>query len=275
MMNPPYVVATAPIPSPMLSPVQVDGSNMVTLSDAKISMLLDQGFTKGLVETLVRSVKDFPLRIWVVDNSGSMQASDGRRIVPTKSRNDVRFVECTRWEEIKDCVKYHMELTALLSAPASFRLLNHPGYSVGSSQIDVAQMGESNIRNEVSIGMNIMDKTQPKGVTPLIPHIQEISKVINYLAPQLVSEGKRVAVIIATDGLPTDSQGTHSPSIVRDFVDSLKVLEGLPVWLVIRLCTNESGVVVCYFRFHNCLLIWFKIVMKFIFILGFRSSTTT
>jgi len=267
--HPPYIVAAelvrpspTAVPLPILTPANVDGSDMMTLSDAKMSTLLDQGFTKGLIETLIRSVKDFPLRIWVVDNSGSMQASDGRRIIPTKSRNDVRFVECTRWEEIKDCVKYHMELTALLVAPTSFRFLNHPGYTAGSSQIDIAQMGENFIRQEVSQGMSIIDKTQPKGVTPLVPHIQEIAKIIQSLTPQLAVEGKRVSVVIATDGLPTDNQGTHNDSVVRDFVNALKELEGLPVWLVIRLCTNESNIVVrCIFTISNVLYFHFNSII--------------
>jgi len=250
-MNPlPYVVVRAePVGSQLPAvPLRVPGVNVdtpeMTLSASQVSVLLDQGFTKGLVESLQRSVKDFPLRIWVVDNSGSMQASDGNRLVPTKSKNDVRFVPCTRWEEIKECVKYHIEMAALLRAPTSFRLLNHPGYTVGQSQIDIAQTGEDMIRQEVSQGMTVMDNTQPKGVTPLAPHIREIAKVVQSLTPQLVSEGKRVSVVIATDGLPTDNQGTHSETVRQDFVSSLKELEGLPVWLVIRLCTDENGVVV-------------------------------
>ena len=242
--HPPNTVMRAELAGSSPPAVPLPFLNENAISDAQISMLLDQGFTRGLVESLLRSVHDFPLRIWVVDNSGSMQASDGHRLVPTKSKNDVRFVESTRWEEIKECVKYHIEMVALLRAPTSFRLLNHPGYTVGSSQIDIAQTGEDMIRQEVMQGITIIDRTQPKGVTPLAPHIREISKVVQSLTPQLVSEGKRVAVVIATDGLPTDNQGGYNETVRRDFVDSLKELEGLPVWLVIRLCTDENDVVV-------------------------------
>ena len=39
-------------------------------------------------------------RIWIVDNSGSMQKTDGHRLVETGKRHHVKFVECSRWEEI-------------------------------------------------------------------------------------------------------------------------------------------------------------------------------
>ena len=39
-------------------------------------------------------------RIWIVDNSGSMQKTDGHRLVETGKRQHVKFVECSRWEEI-------------------------------------------------------------------------------------------------------------------------------------------------------------------------------
>jgi hypothetical protein len=239
----PYIVAHAePVGSPRPTdplpvPLRAFESPVKTLPDAKINMLLDQGYSKGLVQSISRSVQDLPLRIWIVDNSGSMQNADGRRMLATKSKNDFRYVDSTRWEELKECVKYHVELAHLLRAPTSFRLLN------GSSQFDIAQAGEE-VQGEVVNAMSILDRTQAQGVTPLTAHIREIAQIILCLSPQLVSENKRVTVVIATDGVPTDYQGTHDEITTRDFVAALKELEGLPVWLVIRLCTNENQVVV-------------------------------
>jgi hypothetical protein len=55
-----------------------------------------------------------------------------------------------------------------------------------------------------------------------------------------------VAIIIATDGLPTDSEGYGGDEVLAEFVQALKSLEGLPVWLVIRLCTDEKKVTAFY-----------------------------
>lgn len=40
-------------------------------------ILNDQGFTKGLIESINRSNDVFPQRYWVIDNSGSMATADG------------------------------------------------------------------------------------------------------------------------------------------------------------------------------------------------------
>lgn len=55
-----------------------------------------------------------------------------------------------------------------------------------------------------------------------------------------------MAIIIATDGLPTDAEGYGGGEVLNEFVQALKSLEGLPVWLVIRLCTDEKKVTSFY-----------------------------
>jgi hypothetical protein len=56
-----------------------------------------------------------------------------------------------------------------------------------------------------------------------------------------------VALILATDGLPTDAQGYGGDDITQEFVSALKALEGLPVWIVIRLCTDDKNIT----KFYN------------------------
>jgi len=68
------------------------------------------------------SLQTFAKRIWIVDNSGSMQKTDGHRLVETGQRQHVQFVPCSRWEEITECVCYHIQLAGLLQAPTSFRV---------------------------------------------------------------------------------------------------------------------------------------------------------
>ena len=51
---------------------------------------------QGLAHSMAINRSKFPLRIWVVDNSGSMQIPDGHRILATKNRNDMKFVACSR-----------------------------------------------------------------------------------------------------------------------------------------------------------------------------------
>jgi len=144
-------------------------------------------------------------------------------------------------------VNYHVEMAGLLEAETWFRLLNDPGPGVGPEQFEVANSTNSRSTNdEIRGALDIMSKAHPGGVTPLTEHISEIYQVVESLRPQLEAEGKKVAIILATDGLPTDNQGVHNESIRNQFVESLRRLEGLPVWLVIRLCTDEDHVVDFY-----------------------------
>ena len=50
-----------------------------------------------------------------------MITADGHRII-SSSNDDVQIVNTTRWNEIKETVEYHIQLSALLQAPTSFRV---------------------------------------------------------------------------------------------------------------------------------------------------------
>jgi hypothetical protein len=78
------------------SRVVVPRSSGKHLVDKEVRNLQSQGYTNGLIQALAKNTQVFPLRIWVVDNSGSMAAGDGHRIVATHRQQDVRFVTCSR-----------------------------------------------------------------------------------------------------------------------------------------------------------------------------------
>lgn len=89
-------------------------------------------------------------------------------------------------------------------------------------------------------------RSSPNGVTPLADHVREIRDNIKTMEPSLLQDGTKVVVVLATDGLPTDYRGMCDQRTKREFVETLRSLEGLPVWVVIRLCTDEDDVVEFY-----------------------------
>uniref|UniRef100_A0A7S1GJZ3 VWFA domain-containing protein n=1 Tax=Cyclophora tenuis TaxID=216820 RepID=A0A7S1GJZ3_CYCTE len=212
------------------------------IDDYQINVLMDQGFTRGLAQSLAANNEVFQYRIWVVDNSGSMNQPDGHRIVDTIDNTTVKIVEATRWEEIRECVNYHVKAARLLNAPTTFRLLNDPGRLVGPQQFGVAETPDQD-EHEV---MRIMQKVHPTGSTPLTSHIKEIHRAVSDMTSQLRATGRKVVIVIATDGLPTDEFGVSGAYQQKQFVDCLRLLEGLPVWVVVRLCTDEDEVVNFY-----------------------------
>mmetsp|Transcript_13521 Transcript_13521/g.31429 ORF Transcript_13521/g.31429 Transcript_13521/m.31429 type:complete len:311 (-) Transcript_13521:413-1345(-) len=174
-----------------------------------------------------------------------MKKADGHRIVDTANRNYVKIVSSTRWEEIRECVSYHIHMAGLLRTPTRFRLLNNPGASVGPQEFGIAEIVES-IPDDEHKAMAIMHGAHPRGCTPLTYHIQEIHMIVSSMADELRREGRKVAIVIATDGLPTNEHGVGGSHVSQQFVESLRMLEGLPVWVVIRLCTDEDHIVNFY-----------------------------
>lgn len=239
--------ATAPASAPPEEEDIVFQPSSKTLGgDAHIyETLKQQGFTTGMVDALLKNKKSFPLRIWVVDNSGSMRAADGQRIADTSTNSSVTLEKCTRWAEIVETVQYHARMSGLMEAATIFRLLNHPGADVGPQQFSIANGdGDENgddmtIDQEVDRAIRIMKGASPDEYTPLNHHVREIINHVRGMEGELRKNGQKVAIIIATDGVPSDGDKTS-------FVHYLKELGSLPIWLVFRLCTNEDQVVDFY-----------------------------
>lgn len=223
---------------------------LTPVTEGQIQQLVDQGYTRGYASILARTIQSFPLRIWVVDNSGSMQRTDGHRLVETgKGTREFKVVECSRWMELKDCVANHVSLAATLQAPTTFHMLNDPGCGINSQHFGIAEgtLDGGVLQKEVERATGILNSVQPRGVTPLIQHIENIKRTVLDMKSELLEAGCRVTVIIATDGLPTDERGYGGAAIQQQFVESLRGLEGLPVWVVVRLCTDKEKVV----KFYN------------------------
>jgi hypothetical protein len=203
------------------------------------SVLLGQGYTLGLIRAMQISRSSFAHTYWVVDNSGSMQTVDGHRIVETMKTGLLNFVECSRWKELVETADYNANLAALVHIPTTFRLLNHPGIAAGPQIFSIAT--NHSIDHDLAVAVNTLQNSEPSGVTPLTDHVRAIREEILGFLPEL--NGQKVAVVLATDGTPTDSRGNSGAAVQQQFKQSLRELLELPVWLVVRLCTDEGAVV--------------------------------
>jgi hypothetical protein len=58
----------------------------------------------------------------------------------------------------------------------------------------------------------------------------------------LRAKSQYVALILATDGLPSDEGGQTGPDQTEIFVHALRMLEDLSVVLIVRLCTDDMQV---------------------------------
>lgn len=248
--------------SRVLMPSQHASTKVLDASDVRA--LQSQGYTSGLIQSMSKNTLAFPLRIWVVDNSGSMATGDGHRLLETHRQNDVKYVSCSRWAEMQETVEYHARIAALLGAPTVFRLLNDPGRLAGPQQFSVAERGPDFVSDDLNVALTTMRNASPTGLTPLSEHVREIRENVLQMLPDLTGSGQKVVVVIATDGLPSDSYGNTSATARSEFLTALRSLEGLPVWVVIRLCTDEDDVVDFYNNLDSQLELSLEVMDDFV-----------
>ena len=222
--------------------VGVDGSAIPTVSKTQsyarpvaesIDAVRNMGMPLGLAEQFVKSTRDFSYRFWIIDKSGSMGTQDGHRVMSGPGGRE-GLISCSRWEELGEGIGWHARLAVELGAYTEFRLLNQPsgrgpqtvvvGTTVGSD--DAASQAElARIRELVC--------SEPTGRTPLCKQIREVTAQIAANAACLRASGTKACVVIASDGEASDG----------DIAQALRPLRDLPVWVVIRLCTDDDRVV--------------------------------
>lgn len=150
---------------------------------------------KGLQLAVMKSCKRIPLRFFIVDDSGSMTINDGRRVLVTSDKNE-KLIQCTRWAELTDSMKFHIGLADAMGTVAEFRTLNTSRpILIGLGNDD----GEAKVR-----AIENFDEEEPHGQTPLCEHITKVVVLLQSVASELRELGQMACVIIATDGLATD-----------------------------------------------------------------------
>jgi hypothetical protein len=165
----------------------------------------------------------------IVDDSGSMMTNDGHHLLTT--RTGLKSVTCSRWKELSESMKFHAQLAHLADATTEFRLLN------GAQPIIIGASDSSHVDKTLPNPMvemfNAVLDGSPGGGTPLCRHIRAVIDQITLMAPQLRANGHRAVVSISTDGESSDG----------DIAAAMKPLQSLPVWVVIRLCTDDDNIV--------------------------------
>jgi hypothetical protein len=152
-----------------------------------------------------------------------MMASDGNKLIGEVPKQSM--VQCSRWSELVTSLSFHAELAEVAEAKTEFRLLN-------VNQPITLGLGPENDGTNHALLQQKFDKG-PGGGTPLCHHIRQIIEEIKPMERQLREMGQKAVIVLATDGQASDG----------DVLSAMKPLERLPVWLVIRLCTDESSVV--------------------------------
>lgn len=207
------------------------------------------GYPPGLIAQLEASCQTFPVRFFVLDNSGSMGSGDGTRVV-SNSNGKHRTISVTRWDELCDCVSRVAALSRVLGVRSDFQLLNRTGRTPQLMTLEPAgapstsyirKIGETVDANRLAAEVR---SVCPSGGTPLTEAVERIISQLEPAARQMRARGQQAVVTLMTDGLPNDK---------ASFERALRRLQALPVWLVVRLCTDASSVVAYWDELDKCL----------------------
>ena len=135
------------------------------------------------------------------------------------------MVGCSRWSELTEALKFHANISRAACAPSEFRLLN------GAQPILVGNNDENDQGRFQSL-LAIFENS-PNGGTPLCHHIRQVIEKIRSMEQHLRASGQKACVIIATDGESSDG----------DIATAMRPMQALPVWVVVRLCTDDEKIV--------------------------------
>lgn len=187
--------------------------------------LSKNNWPEGLQDTFLRGIVHYPVRYILVDDSTSMGEKDTYRLVGDSTKS---VVECTRWEDLKDSLQFVADLAEVADAKTVFRFLNKG---------DTITVGVKEPKNLVEL-KSALEGQQLFDGTPLCKHIKEVAYEIKSMKWELEKNKQKAVVVITTDGISSDG----------DVKEALKLLEGLPVWVVYKLCTE---VIIPVSYWHN------------------------
>ena len=119
-------------------------------------------------------------------------------------------------------------------------MVNDLGKTFGPSTFTIGSNNTNNLRMEVQTAKTILSRAYPTGATPLTKHIQQLQQ-----QQLLLNERKTTTIVLMTDGLPSDEYGNEGTIITQKFINALKGFQQ-PIYLVIRLCTDDDAVVDFY-----------------------------
>ena len=191
--------------------------------DRGIEFLLSHNWPRGLANSMLNDTKKMWKSFFIVDDSGSMNANDGTKIEITRSKGPV-VVKCSRWAELVGAIDFHAEFAYTSQSPSEFRLLN------AGTPIMIGEHDDGGETLQIFRGLL---SGSAAGGTPLCHHIQQIAAQVQQMEGFLRQQNMHATLTIFTDGESSDG----------NVEQALKRLEHLPIWVTIRLCTDEPNVV--------------------------------
>ena len=211
------------------------------LPTKQFTKLRQQGFPPGLALEVGGSRSSFHVRFWSIDNSSGMDSDhcSSKQVKFHPGRGRTTIERCSRWNELQGSMEDQIRLACLMEFSSLFCLRN--GVK-GDRKFFVANQNSKSIDDDVQRAIKAIQQAPALGYTPLEKHVQEFTKRVLLLSSILKKQKQKAVCILAVGNLPADGKGFVSEQTKQQFLRNLTELGRLPVWIVIRLCTDDKNV---------------------------------
>ncbi|KAL7537488.1 hypothetical protein ACHAXR_007847 [Thalassiosira sp. AJA248-18] len=219
------------------------------------------GLPPGLLSSVYKSYQTCEARMWVLDNSSQMKKHDSHILAKGNGEDGddkgaiKRMDNVTRWKELQECVAFHSAMAAKCFIPTKYWLVNDPAHSVQKMDFfdpkSIKQhfnLCHKNPGKDVASELNHIRFSMKhiqldQSPCPLAFCLRSLHKSLLQEAPKISAQGGHVALVLCTQGKPTDKHGTSNSKVVHDFVRELSRFAELDVVrIIVRLCTDDENV---------------------------------
>lgn len=86
------------------SPSPVEVSVLSPLDQSQIQFFLNQGYTVGLLQTLLKEKEKYAVNCWILDNGSKMLVKDSHKVSFDQSCGIIKVDGISRWDELMDYI---------------------------------------------------------------------------------------------------------------------------------------------------------------------------
>jgi hypothetical protein len=171
----------------------------------------------------------FSYRFVLVDASRTMAKKDSTKDV-TNGRGGYKVEACMRYDEACATVLGMARLSAETSAPMDVRVVSVRGLDAAQQPLTVGKVPDDGGRAVASVAAALA--AEPAGPKCVCRALVEVAAQVRWIEDILRITDKQALVVLVTDGEATDGS----------VADALRPLEGLPVHVLVRLCSEDRQV---------------------------------
>lgn len=204
---------------------------------------------RGLAALVAEADQHVAMRLYILDNSGSMLGPGGR-LLPEAGEGREAARSCTPWEEVRAMALAHARWNLAVGTPCAFALLNPTSRRPTGSVGEFVRVAIPRHLRALEAMLAEAERVQMKGSRPLADRLQEVQRLLSAEAAGIRQRKQTAMVVLAIGGLPTPSTSAVPSTTAKDQVSELlcQIAEELPAKTVVRLVGAADAQAMSYYQ---------------------------